>query len=84
MLARAFSEGLVLYDFCGPYSPWKRQWSHTPQERLFLHMFAPTALGILDRAVFRHVSPALGRAKRSALGDLLKRGRGLARRRLGT
>ena len=86
MLSRAFSEGLAIYDFCGPDFAWKREWTDTLQERLFLRMFAPTALGSLDRAVTTYVSPALKRAKkrakRSALGGLLKRGRGLARRRL--
>ncbi len=57
MLARAFSERLAAYDFLGlagdsgSYA-WKREWTSTQQERLFLHMFAPTALGFLDRAVF--------------------------------
>lgn len=83
MLERAFTEGINLYDFCGPDMAWKREWTDTTQQRTFVHMFAPTALGSLDRAVFTHVSPAVERAKRSALGDVLRRGRGLARRRLG-
>ena len=74
---------MAIYDFCGEDFTWKREWTSTAQERLYLHMFAPTALGSLDGVVFTYVSPALERAKRSALGDLLKRGRGLARRRLG-
>ena len=83
MLARAFSEGLAVYDFCGPDFAWKREWSQETQERLFLHAFAPTALGSLDQADFTYVRPTLERAKRSAFGDLLKRGRGLARRKFG-
>src|SRR5215210_397346 len=57
MLARAFSEGLMTYDFLGlaagtgPYA-WKREWTDTEQERVFLHMFAPTVLGFLDEAFF--------------------------------
>jgi CelD/BcsL family acetyltransferase involved in cellulose biosynthesis len=82
MVYRAFSEGIAIYDFCGPDFAWKREWTNTTQERQFLHMFAPTALGSLDRAIFTHVNPALKRAKRSSFGNLLKRGRGLVRGRL--
>lgn len=90
MLARAFSEEIDIYDFLGEDSPWKREWSNTLQERIFLHAFAPTPLGSLDRAVFAYGRPASKRVKsliRTVVGargvDMLKRGRALARARLG-
>jgi CelD/BcsL family acetyltransferase involved in cellulose biosynthesis len=53
MLARAFSEGLSAYDFLGAgHSPWKEEWTSKHEERSFLHIFAPTALGFLDRTSF--------------------------------
>ena len=86
MIARAFSSSIAIYDFCGEDWEWKREWTSTVQERMFLRIFAPTALGHFDRAAFAYGIPALERAKdraRSALGergrDLLKRGRGRAR-----
>jgi CelD/BcsL family acetyltransferase involved in cellulose biosynthesis len=89
MLARAFSERITIYDFCGEDWGWKRDWTSTVQERLFLRMFAPTVLGSLDQAVFVYASPASERARglaRSVLGErgrhVLKRGRGLVRERL--
>jgi CelD/BcsL family acetyltransferase involved in cellulose biosynthesis len=83
MLARAFSEGITIYDFLGlgsDYS-WKREWTNTQQERLFLHMFAPTALGFLDRAIFVLDRSALERAKRLARSPVIgERGRRLLKR----
>lgn len=82
MLARAFSSEIATYDFLGITGAWKREWTSAQQERVFLHMFAPTALGVLDRAVFvgsRSASEsAKSFARSSALGErgrrLLKRG----------
>lgn len=86
MLTRAFSGEIVTYDFLGEDSGWKQEWTSTRQKRLFLHMFAPTVPGILDRALFLYGRPVSGGAKdlvRSALGErrlhLLKRGRALVR-----
>ena len=84
MLARAFSEGLATYDFLGvgsDYTTWKRAWTDTVQERLFLHMFAPTAIGLLDRAVFVTNRAALENAKRFARSSVVGgRGRRLLKR----
>ena len=93
MLARAFSNEVVTYDFLGLGSDyaWKREWASAQQERLFLRMFAPTALGLLDRAVFlggRSASEAARSLARSpVLGErgrrLLKRGHAMVHARLG-
>jgi CelD/BcsL family acetyltransferase involved in cellulose biosynthesis len=90
MLERAFSEELAIYDFCGENWAWKGEWTSLVQERAFFRIFAPTAIGSLDRAVFEYGGPASERAKglaRSVLGErgrhLVKRGRGLARGWLG-
>lgn len=91
MLARAFSEGLATYDFLGVSDTWKEKWSNTNRELLFLHMFAPTALGFLDRTVFISGRSAFEGAKSvarsSALGErgrrLLKRVHATASARLG-
>jgi CelD/BcsL family acetyltransferase involved in cellulose biosynthesis len=83
MLARAFSEGTTTYDFLGLGSDyaWKREWTGTQQERLFMQMFAPTALGFLDRTIFVLDRSALEQAKRLARSPVLgERGRRLLKR----
>ena len=83
MLAQAFSEGTTTYDFLGLGSDyaWKREWTGTQQERLFVRMFAPTALGFLDRATFVLDRSALEQAKRLARSPVLgERGRRLLKR----
>ena len=93
MLARAFSEGIATYDFLGigsDYS-WKQEWASAQQERLFLHMFAPTVPGFVDRAVFVSGRSAFEGAKSlarsSVVGErgrrLLKRGHAMVHARLG-
>jgi CelD/BcsL family acetyltransferase involved in cellulose biosynthesis len=62
MLARAFSSPISTYDLLGPDYEWKREWSSAQQEILLLHMFAPTALGFIDRAALVHGRPAAKRA----------------------
>jgi len=86
MIERSFSEGISIYDFCGENWAWKGEWTDLMQERSFYRMFAPTAAGSLDRAVFAYGGPASERVMklaRSVLGErgryLLKRGRGMAR-----
>ena len=90
MLKRAFAEDITTYDFLGEDYTWKREWTSNQQERVFLHMFAPTPLGLLNRSIFEYGRPVSARARgfaRSILGErgrhLLKRGRAEARRRLG-
>jgi CelD/BcsL family acetyltransferase involved in cellulose biosynthesis len=90
MLARAFSEGLAIYDFGGAVEPYKQQYTDAYRELQSLRMFAPTPLGFLDRKAFEYGRPAYERAKGlapSILGErgfrLLKRGRALTRARLG-
>jgi len=89
MLARAFSDEISTYDFLGADYGWKREWTDVQQERLFLRMFAPTALGFLDRMGFTYGRPAAKRVKTfadSALDGrdnrLLKRGYAIVRERL--
>ena len=93
MLARAFSEDIATYDFLGVGSDfaWKREWASVQQERLYLRMFAPTALGLLDRAAFLGGQSASEAAKSLArspiIGErgrrLLKRGHAMVHARLG-
>lgn len=64
MLSRAFSGDVLTYDFLGEDYPWKHEWTNAWQERLFVQMFAPTALGFLDRLLHSYGRPAAGRAKR--------------------
>jgi CelD/BcsL family acetyltransferase involved in cellulose biosynthesis len=56
MLARAFSEGLASYELLGFFAPWKQKWTEAYRELQFLHIFAPTGLGLLDQATFVGVS----------------------------
>ena len=81
MLARAFSEGLATYDLGGMPEAWKLEWTDTCQERLFLHMFPPTALGGLDREVFVFHRSALEGAKRFVRSPVVgERGRTILKR----
>jgi CelD/BcsL family acetyltransferase involved in cellulose biosynthesis len=78
MLYRAFSEGLDTYDFLGAgHSAWKNEWTGSQQERLSLHMFAPTARGFLDRAIFvsgrSTLELARGVARSSLVGERRRR-----------
>jgi CelD/BcsL family acetyltransferase involved in cellulose biosynthesis len=52
MLARAFSEGLAMYEFLGRFDSWKQKWTTAYRERQSLHMFAPTAFGFLDQKAY--------------------------------
>ena len=86
MLSRAFSGEITTYDFLGEGYGWKQEWTGTLQKRQFLHMFAPTASGVLNRMMFMYARPASEWTKdfaRSVLGErkihLLKRGRAIAR-----
>jgi CelD/BcsL family acetyltransferase involved in cellulose biosynthesis len=65
MLNRAFSaKDIATYDFLGVgSSAWKREWTNRQQERLFMHMFAPTALGQVGRVAFRSRATALDLTK---------------------
>lgn len=90
MIARAFSEGLSTYDFLGTNDAWKQEWTNAHQEQLFLHLFAPTTLGSLDRTALAYSRSAAKRARnlaRSVFGersrDLVKRGLAAARAGLG-
>ena len=78
MLARAFSEGLAIYDFLGVADAWKQEWTSVHRELHFLHMFAPTALGFLDQAAFVGVRWASRGARSVARTEILpERGRRL-------
>jgi CelD/BcsL family acetyltransferase involved in cellulose biosynthesis len=84
MIARAFSEEEIdAYDFSGvgSYYAWKREWTTTQQEALFLHMFAPTALGFVDQAIFLSSRSAFEGAKRLARSSVVgERGHRLLKR----
>lgn len=71
MLRRAFSEELAVYDFLGVVDKWKREWTSAQRELQFLHMFAPTPLGFLDRAVLVGSSLASEHAKSLARSPVL-------------
>lgn len=81
MLERAFSEGLETYDFLGTPDAWKMEWTHTMQERLSFNMFAPTPLGVAERAAFVSRKTALKGARRFARSKTVgERGRRLLKR----
>jgi len=63
MLARAFSGEVSTYEFLGADYDWKREWTSAVRRRLLLRMFAPTALGRLDRTAFVYGRPIAKRAK---------------------
>jgi CelD/BcsL family acetyltransferase involved in cellulose biosynthesis len=63
MLERAFFDEICTYEFLGADYGWKREWSNTQRERLFLRMFAPTVPGALDRAAVTHGRPAAKQVK---------------------
>jgi CelD/BcsL family acetyltransferase involved in cellulose biosynthesis len=78
MLVRAFSEGLAAYELLGVADPWKS-----------LHMFAPTALGFLNRTAYVGTQSASKHARSlarsSIVGErsrLLKRGHAMVHARL--
>jgi CelD/BcsL family acetyltransferase involved in cellulose biosynthesis len=83
MLERAFfSSDIVAYDFLGvglgaESAAWKREWTNRQQDRLFMHIFSPTALGVCDRAVFEASNKGLDVAKKlvrnSALDERYRR-----------
>jgi CelD/BcsL family acetyltransferase involved in cellulose biosynthesis len=80
MLFRAFSNEISTYEFLGADYGWKREWTDTLRGRLFLRMFAPTALGSLDRATFVHGRPTAKRMKSLAGSMLGERANSLLRR----
>lgn len=80
MLARAFQNQTSTYDFLGADYGWKREWTSTQQQRLFLRMFAPTVLGLLDRTAFVYGRPVAKRIKGVASSVLAERGNRLRRR----
>ena len=64
MLARAFSEGLAAYELLGRLESWKQNWTNAYRELQSLHMFAPTALGFLDRMAYVGAHVASKHARR--------------------
>lgn len=51
MFARAIAEGLERFELLGADDPWKREWAREHGERVLLRAFAPTYLGMADRAL---------------------------------
>ena len=65
MLARAFSLGLKAYEFLGADAPWKREWTDSYRERRLVQAFAPSPLGVAERAAFTYGRPIARRALRA-------------------
>lgn len=91
MLARAFSEELAYYELLGGFDPWKQKWTNAGRELQSLQMFAPTALGFLDRTAYVGAHSASKHVKNLARSrvfpergySLLKQGRSAWLRALG-
>jgi CelD/BcsL family acetyltransferase involved in cellulose biosynthesis len=81
MIKRAFSERLTTYHFLGTSEFYKLKWTSAHQELLALNMFAPTAPGSLDRALFLFGRPTLELGKSLARSSVVgERGRRLLHR----
>lgn len=52
MISRAFSEGISTYDFLGISDVWKREWTNSHKDLLFVRMFAPTPRGRMSYATY--------------------------------
>jgi CelD/BcsL family acetyltransferase involved in cellulose biosynthesis len=63
-LERAFELGLRRYEFLGTDEPYKTVWTATVHERRVLHAFAPTALGLAERAAYEYGRPLAKRLLR--------------------
>ena len=56
-LARAFELGLRRYEFLGTDEPYKTVWTPAVHERRVLQAFAPTPLGLAERAAYAYGRP---------------------------
>lgn len=48
MLARAFANGFISYEFLGPNAPWKQRWTDKCRELELFQACAPSLLGVLE------------------------------------
>jgi CelD/BcsL family acetyltransferase involved in cellulose biosynthesis len=48
MLARAFANGFISYEFLGTNAPWKQRWTNKCRERMLFQAYAPSLTGVLD------------------------------------
>jgi len=76
MLARAFSEGIQIYDFLGDDVLWKRPWTKKSNDRLRVQAFAPSLPGRLGwinhaylRSSARWMRDSADSARRALRGD---------------
>jgi CelD/BcsL family acetyltransferase involved in cellulose biosynthesis len=51
MFARAIAQGLERFELLGADDAWKREWAREHGERVLVRAFAPTYLGMADRAL---------------------------------
>jgi len=63
-LQRAFELGLRRYEFLGTDEPYKTAWTPAVHERRVLQAFAPTPLGMADRAAYIYGRPLARRLLR--------------------
>jgi CelD/BcsL family acetyltransferase involved in cellulose biosynthesis len=63
LLARAFAEGLVRYEFLGGDEPWKLAWTSTARERFRFVAYASSASGLATWATARYARPLAGRLR---------------------
>jgi CelD/BcsL family acetyltransferase involved in cellulose biosynthesis len=66
LMARAVASGVQRFEFLGAAEPWKLEWTPYCHERILLRSYAPTVLGVADRAAqtayFRYARPLAKRA----------------------
>lgn len=62
ILRYAFSVGARSYELLGAEDPAKRVWASDVRERLLFQAFAPTPVGLADRALFAYGRPVAKRA----------------------
>src|SRR5262249_55553780 len=63
LLARAFAGPGQRFELLGDDAEWKRTWADRTRTHLTVQAFAPTALGMVDRAAFGYGLPAARRAR---------------------
>lgn len=70
LIARAFAERLVRYEFLGADEPWKLVWTKTTRERAVLRAFRRSPRGVVEWAALAHGRPLAKRAGLSRLRRL--------------
>ena len=62
-IAQAFENGATTYEFLGADDPFKVEWASGRHERKVVQAFAPSLMGIVDRAAFTYARPVAKRAR---------------------